>query len=398
MITQLPTSVSQPTAGILEHIRALSETIGPRGSTTEGEKRGAQYCKTEFERLQLQPHWESFSSAKSIFLPHRLACIFYLVAFALYPWSGRVTAALAALVSAVTLASELMELGFLNNLIRFVLPKGESQNVFTCIPPAGEHRQDLVLIGHLDTQRTPLFFRTPRWVSIYQNFTTVAFILFSLQVVLYVIGAAAGWGWIWPATIPSAICALVLGAFLIEADHTPFTAGANDNASAVGMVLTLAKDFSEQPLLHTRVYCVCTGCEEVQHYGATDFFKRHRSEMRSPRGLVFELLGCAGPGWMTQEGIIVPFYSDPSMVQHAERLSAAHPEWGAYAVKISGGNSELADCKRFGVPAMTFFGLKPDGEAPYWHQVGDTFDKINPQVLEHTYEMTRELIRVIDEG
>lgn len=54
-------------------------------------------------------------------------------------------------------------------------------------------------------------------------------------------------------------------ALCIEADRTPFTAGANDNASAVGLVLTLAEALVKQPLQHTRVWLACTGCEEVQH-------------------------------------------------------------------------------------------------------------------------------------
>jgi hypothetical protein len=141
---------------------------------------------------------------------------------------------------------------------------------------------------------------------------------------------------------------------------------------------------------------VCTGCEEVQHYGAIDFFRRHRPEMKSPSALVFELLGCAGPGYLTTEGIIIPFHSDPDLRARCERLSRQNPEWGAYPVKISGGNSELADCVRAKAPAITLFGLTRGGEAPYWHQVDDTADKIDAHVLEHVSAMVHALITEID--
>ncbi len=39
----------------LEHIRVLAEDIGPRGSTTEGERRGAEYCAQVLEQLGLTP-------------------------------------------------------------------------------------------------------------------------------------------------------------------------------------------------------------------------------------------------------------------------------------------------------------------------------------------------------
>jgi len=70
---------------------------------------------------------------------------------------------LSGLICLGTLVSELFELGFKDNFLRRMAPDGASQNVHAVVEPAGEHRQDLVLIGHIDTQRTPLIFRTPRW-------------------------------------------------------------------------------------------------------------------------------------------------------------------------------------------------------------------------------------------
>ena len=384
------------TSTILSHIHALAVDIGPRGSTTEGERKGAEYCQRTFERLGLKPYWEKFTSARSIFHPHLIGGLLMLVAFAIYPLGGRATAVIAALLSLLVLVSELQELGFKNNLFRMLVPKGQSQNVIAVIPPAGEHHQDLVLIGHIDTQRTPFVFRSPRWVEIYKGFTTFAFLLFAAQIVFFSMGAVFQWGWVWLAAIPGAVCALLLVVLCIQAELTPFTAGANDNASAVAMVLGLAEEFASAPLEHTRVWAVCTGCEEVQHYGAIDFFRRHRAEMHHPKAIVFELVGINGPAWLTQEGIIVPFHADPHLLRLAEQVCAAHPDMEAYPVKISGGNSEMADCIQAGVPAITLFGLTRDGEAPYWHQVGDTYDKIQPEGVARNYHFTREMIASMD--
>jgi hypothetical protein len=380
-----------------EHIRVLAEDIGPRGSTTEGERRGAEYCGQVLRQLGLTPQVESFTSARSIFQPHLLAAIAMLVAFVIYPLAERVGAIVAAAISLLALGSDLLELSFRNNPLRWVISKGPSQNVVATIPPAGEHRQDLVLIGHLDTQRTPLVFSTQRWVDTYKAFTTVAFVLFAAQVALYLLGAITQWGWIWPATSASAIGAVLLMALCIQADRTPFTAGANDNATAVGLVLTLAQQLKDEPLQHTRVWLVCTGCEEVQHYGAVDFFKRHRAELRQPLTIAFEMLGCAGPAWLTKEGIVVPFYADRQLVARAEQLAVQHPEWSAYATKINGGNTEMADALRLGIPAITLTGMMPDGNAPYWHQVGDTYDKIDPEVLARAFAFAWAFIHALDE-
>ena len=391
-----PTSPHPQVATWLAHIRALAVDIGPRGSTREGERKGAEYAQMQFEKFGLKPIWESFKSARSIFQPHLVGALLMLLAFAIFPLGGRTTAIIAALLSILVLISELQELGFQNNLYRMILPKGDSQNVHAVVQPAGEHMQDLILVGHLDSQRTPLIFRTPAWVKAYDRFTTVLFITFILQVALYSLAIFFPWGWIWYATIPTAICSVLLAALCIQADSTPFTAGANDNATAAGMVLTLAEQCAKNPLQHTRVFAICTGCEEVQHYGMIDWYQRHRAELKNPRAVVFEMLGCAGPAWLTKEGIIVPFKADAGMVALIEHLAREHPEWGAYETKISGGNTEMADAVRVNVPAITLFGMTREGVAPYWHQVEDTFDKMDPVVMEKTWNLVTAFILELD--
>jgi hypothetical protein len=319
-----------------------------------------------------------------------------LLAFIIFPLGGTTTAVIAALLSILVLATELMELGFQNNLYRLILPKGESQNVHAVIPPSGDHTGDLVIVGHLDSQRTPFIFRSPKHVRFYDNFVTLVFITFILQVLVYSLAVFFHFSWAWYATIPTAICAAILAVICIEADSTPFTAGANDNATAAGMVLTLAEQFAKNPLEHTRVWAVCTGCEEVQHYGMIDFYRRHLGDLKNPKVLVFEMLGCAGPAWLTKEGIIVPFKADPGLVGIVKGLAKEHPEWGAYPAKISGGNSEMADAIRNKIPAIALFGMTREGVAPYWHQRADTFDKMDMDVLERTWEFTNALIRKID--
>jgi hypothetical protein len=380
----------------LGHVKALAEDIGPRGSTTEKEKEASDYCQQVFRNLDLTPQMESFISAKSIYHPHLLASLFMLLAFLIYPLYGRTSVALAALISLITFSSQLLELSFRDNLFRRIVPKGDSQNVIAVMPPENEHTRDLVLIGHVDSHRTPLIFRSPTWVKIYQAFTTIVFVLGLTQVLLYIIGSFTLWSWIWPVTILSALGSATLAAICIQADRTPFSAGANDNASSAGLLLTLAQHFQNEPLQNTRVWLVCTGCEEVQHYGAIDFFRRHTSELKSPVAVVFEMLGCAGPSWLTKEGIIIPFQSNRKLVQMAEQIAEAHPHLGAYASQIKGGNTEMADALRVGIPAITLNGMGPKGEMPYWHQVEDTYDKMDPEVMARTYEFTREYITAID--
>jgi len=60
-----------------------------------------------------------------------------LVAFAIYPLAGPFSAGIAAVVSLVAYVSDLMELGFRDNLLRRLVRKGMSQNVLAVVRPRG---------------------------------------------------------------------------------------------------------------------------------------------------------------------------------------------------------------------------------------------------------------------
>ena len=151
-----------------------------------------------------------------------------------------------------------------------------------------------------------------------------------------------------------------------------------------------------QPLQHSRVWLVCTGCEEVQHYGAIDFYARHKNELHNPVAIALEMLGCAGPAWLIKEGIIIPFKSDARLAALAESLAAEHPEWEAHGAEVKGGNTEMADALRVGIPAITIIGMGTKGEMLYWHQVEDTFDKMDPDVMRRVWPFILAYIQELD--
>lgn len=381
----------------MRHIRVLAEEIGPRGSTMEGERQGHEYCHKTLSGLGLEAQWEPFRSAKSVFHPFLIVSVLMLLAFVLYPLAGQTSATMAALIALATFISALLELSLRDNPLRRMVPKGNSQNVFAVIPPSGETRQDLVLIGHVDSQYTPLIFRSLRWLAMYRIFATSALISFGGMVLIYLVGIFTQWSWIWNVSWIAAIFAVLLLALCVQAVSTPFTQGANDNATAAGMLLTLAEHFRQLPLKNTRVWLVCTGSEEALHDGAIKFFRRHKSELLHPKAVVLESLGCAGPSWSVGEGIVLPILPAPSLVALAEKVAKTHPELDAYPSRMGGGVTEMSDAIRAGVPAMTLAGLTRKNVLPYWHQTTDTVDKIDPEVLGRNYAFAWHYIQALDE-
>ena len=265
------------------------------------------------------------------------------------------------------------------------------------LPPQGQAKQDLVLIGHVDSQHTPLIFRSAGWLSVYKVFSTLTLVSYAGMVLLYLVGIFTQWRWIWPLSGLAAFFGVLLLAMCWQAVSTPFTAGANDNATAAGLVLAMADHFRKEPLQNTRLWLVCTGVEEALHDGAIDFFRRHKSELLNPRTLVFESLGCSGPSWLTGEGIVLPISPDAKLVKLAEGVSKQHPELEGYPSRISGGVTEMSDSIRAGVPAITLMGLTRQNALPHWHQPGDTVDKIDPQALCVNYAFAWHFIQAFDQ-
>ena len=56
----------------------------------------------------------------------------------------------------------------------------------------------------------------------------------------------------------------------------------------------------------------------------------------------------------------------------------------------------MADAARYKVPAVTLIGMTRGLIAPYWHQQADTYDKMEPSVMQRTWDLTKALIERMD--
>jgi hypothetical protein len=388
-----------------EHIRVLADEIGPRGSATGDERRAAEYAQEHFASLGYKAQMERFISARSSYQVHTLVGLGIFVAFVVYPLAGRVSAGAAALLAFVAIASESLEMLFRDNPARRLIAKGPSQNVIATLPPAQDHKRDLILMGHIDSHHASFIFSTTRRTDFWRVFGPVAYFSFCWAVLVYSVGTVTQSPWVWPASLVSGVCAVILIVMCVQGDLSPYSPGANDNATGAALVLALAGHLRSEPLEHTRVWLVCSGCEEVKHYGAIDFYERHHTEFHNPAALVFETMGVDGPAWVEREFILPPFpyEADPDLCSIARQIADESPELRANPTRVVGAHTEMADALRLGIPAITFIGIGPDGvpigyQGPelYWHRIDDTYDKIDHEVLNRAYAFTWAFIQALD--
>lgn len=383
----------------MNHVHYLSETIGPRGSTTPKEKEAARYADEALRQAGLEATTESFISARSAWYPYVLFSGMVLLSQILFWIGGRAGAIAAVALTSFAAVSVLLELAFRPNPLRALLPKGRSQNVWVRLQPKDEVREQVVLLGHLDTHRTPLTFSTDKWVKLFNVLVPAALASAVLLIILFSIGiTATGLGWRL-ASLPLTL--VILGVFFLtlQADFSPYTAGANDNATGVEIALNVAQRLKEEPLNHTLVWVVLSGCEEVGCYGADAFAHAHRDELGDAAWITLDSVGGIGasPAYITRETFLLTSHSDPDLVALADRIAARYPELNAYSHVFKGAYTEGAIGYKHGFRILTLVGHRRDGILPEWHRPTDIAKNVDSAVLERTEAFTWKLLQGIDQ-
>jgi hypothetical protein len=388
------------TSSAMRHLHHLAVDIGPRGSTTPQERQAAAYLRERFEAAGLEPRWEPFRAPVSGWRPFALAALFGLVSVALVGLGGRAGASLAAAVMAVATASVFLEMYFQRNPLRALVAHGESQNVWARVPAAGPATRRVLLVGHLDTHRTPWVFTSPGRLAAFRVVTTAGIAGFVVGTLLFaaigVFDLAAWRGLAW-ALAPIYLTVLALTA---QPDTTPFTHGANDNASGAAVVLSLAESLARAPLARTEVWALGSGCEEVGSYGAQAFADAHRGELPGLVAISIDNVGGAGVGvcYTSVEGMVLPLRPSPELFGLAERIRVDRPDLDAYSLPYTTLHTDATALMVRGVPSLSFVGLTRGGVIPEWHRVGDRFERVDPATVERTEAFVLELLRRIDAG
>ena len=382
----------------LDHVRYLANTIGSRGSTTPKEAEAAQYAAGILRSLGLEPATEPFTSAKSAWYPYVLFSGLLVVGAGLFWLAGTWGAVAALILSVLSIGSVLLELAFRPNPFRAVLPKGPSQNVMAQIAPSGEVKTRVVIMGHLDSHRTPLVFSTDGWLKLFKTLIPLGLLSSVVLLILFAIGIASpalGWR---IASLPFALILLGVFVLTVQADLTPFTAGANDNASAVGIVLSTAGRLLKEPLQHTEVWAVLSGCEEVGCYGADAFAKAHKGELGNVVWIALDGVGsCSSkPAYLTAETFLLTARSDPRLIELAGRVAAAHPELGAQPRAFAGAYTEGAIGVMHGFRVLTLMTFGEGGSLGEWHRPTDTVANVDADVLERNEAFLWALLREVD--
>ena len=299
----------------------------------------------------------------------------------------------------VALAALLFELSFKDNVLRWVLYKDESQNVFAEIKAQSEApKAKIIITTHLDSHRIPLIFSSPGWLRFFQRMLPLGVGSLVALLGLFLIGLATGLDAVrWLALLPGGF-ALVIFALMLQADQTDYTQGANDNASGVAVGLELASRLAQSPLAQHDVTLVFTGCEETGCYGADAFLRAHKATLDNAIHFVIDQVGGQGtdPCIIRSTQFLQPAPSDPGLLALADALIAKNPELKAHSRSARGAYSEMNIGALHGLRTIGLFGVARDGTTPHWHQPSDTLANVDIDATARAAELAWHFLQAID--
>lgn len=384
----------------LEHIRYLSETIGGRGSCTPQEHQAAEYCANKMAEMGVQDiRVETFLSMASTYRPFALAfaaglagtLVVWLVGS---PWA----LAFGTLLNALSAWGMLAETDLASNWTRWLLPRCRSRNAVGIIPSSGEIENRAVVCAHIDTHRTPLFYSSPRWQALFTVLVGGALLSMVVNALAYALGAVFTWTWVRWIGLAAAAMEVFALSMSLHADFTPFSPGANDNASAVGVALELGRRLMEEPLARTEIWLLFTGSEEVGAYGMAAFLDAHAAELGERTVYIaLEQVGLGGVNYITSEGILIKRPTHSQALGLARQANAALP--ALQAGELDGlAYTDVTVATRRGLIALPIntYPRVDRGETSQWHQMSDTLDKIDPQALADAYLFAWQVLQTLD--
>lgn len=395
-MNEYPVSI-QPRS-LMSHMQALCKGIGPRPSTSAKERQAADYVQDILRKLGITDHqrpiFHSQDSSGWVTVPCFAAGVLAVALALLGGVWGKIVASILLLGSAhVFRQGILAQAPFFERLIA----RRTSQNLVAKVPALGTARQTIYLVGHLDSQKQRFQFPpSPHWIMKTQ--TSLPILaglsggLFLLADVAFNLQTSPLWLGVWGAAYVYGLA----GAIFDETQ--PHVEGANDNATAVSILLGIAETLTTLPLQNTDVVLLFTGCEEVGCVGLAHYLKNAAPPVKDTFWIDIEMVGTGNLCYVTQHGIsyLSGYQPHPRMVALADKVARQNPELGFTGRQMTM-LEEVATLRKHDYQAICLAGYGENGMLANWHRLSDTLENIEPDTPSRAAWYTWKLMQEIDQ-
>jgi hypothetical protein len=378
-----------------QNLREFIHAFGARPATSEAESRLRNYLHRRLQERGLTVFEQPFQSVPSL-TPAWLTVSLLFVASAVLAWLG---ASLAWWASALgSIAGMAMFWGLTSGRwdVMRLFPQRPSANLIALAPAQSEPNRRIVLMAHIDSQRAAMMWH-PRHVRAFgRNFQLQAGLLgvHTLLAVALALSPFFGQAWIvllarGVMTLGGLVALYGMGMLIHRELFLPWVQGANDNGSGTAALLTILERLAEQPLPHTEVWGVFTGCEEAgRPNGAFAFEREYGFQLRDAEFLIIDHIGLGEPRYLVAEAMLPRAHAHPEMIRRFECLAQEHPELRLQPSAVPHG--AYTDALPFylkGYKAIALWCEQEPGVPPNWHWITDTLENVSESDLERAVQV-----------
>jgi Peptidase family M28 len=195
---------------------------------------------------------------------------------------------------------------------------------------------------------------------------------------------------------------LLVGVFLLtDIELSDVVPGANDNASGVATVLSLADELGADPPEHLDVWVLLTGAEECLQEGMRSFVRAHRADL-DRETTYFVNVDTVGHGNVRFEagaGWVVTYQLDRRLVELCSAIATADREdSNRYRAQplVHGLAGDSMPPRIAGFPATAITCLNELNYVPGYHTSNDTPERVDAAALDRAHGFALELVRALD--
>ena len=313
-------------------------------------------------------------------------------------------------VVVVTAVSMYLDLNARVYLVRRLFFRRASQNVVSPGPRADAPAR-LLLCAHYDAARTGPFFR-PRTIARFARLDRLSplplgpfrILLWSLVALVPILAARLAGA---ESTFLSAVqlvptLILLVGILmLVNQELSDVVPGANDNASGVATVISIANELAADPPENLDVGILFTGGGECLMEGTRSFLRAHRKQLdrNTTYFLNIEAAGRGEVRYLAGEGLAVSFAMDRRVIElcdavasaqdHQQRPSARPLRWG-FA-------TDALPIRLARYPCTTITTIERGALLPAsYHRLDDVPGRIDPASLDRVQAFSLDLVRALD--
>ena len=381
-------------------IEKIISDVGPRVAGSDEESKAAEIIASEFRTrgadtsLQLMPTYPEHLRALI-----RILTGAYFAAVVVYPVFPAATVAITILAVTLLLLTRKVSAKFID----WFLKEGETQNVMVIFKPKGEKKETLIFSGHHDSPYMMPIFYMPYKPHVHkiENMVVVGLVLTIPAGILraafvspfldfsFVVG---WWDFLFPVTFLGLILALFFWAKILTNEKN---LGANDNLSAVAVLLGIGDYLKENRLENTEVWLVSFGSEEVYGYGSNDFAAKFQEVLKTALNINIETVGAGTLAVIGKEKHNGMTYS-PEVIEIIKK-GGSRRGFDLEEVDITYGGTDSYSIIKGGGKSACLFGMDETKLFSLWHSPLDNLENISEEKLSDALSICLGIIEEAEE-